>query len=87
MSASAARFGLLDTFRGVWVRGHLDYQRAVEALDVATQSEEEARLKASTAIDDDEMRRTQQGVEQARQRVAEIEARLESQFDRFCGVP
>jgi hypothetical protein len=87
MAANAARCSALDTFRSVWARGHLDYQRAVEALEAATRSAEQVRLVAFASIADREVRRAEQDLECARRRVAEIEAVLEEQFDRFCGVP
>lgn len=57
---------VLETFRGEWIRGHLDYQRAADALEAA--------------------RRANQDVEKAGRHLAEIEASLARQFDRFCGV-
>ncbi len=86
MAATAVRSSVLDTFRGVWVRGRLDYQRAVEALEAAIQAAERVRQVSSASIDSPEVVRADRDVENARRRVAEIEAVLESQFDRFCGV-
>jgi hypothetical protein len=86
MAANAVGCGVLDTFRVVWVRGRLDYQRAAEALEMAIRSAEQLRLGAGGSVDDDEVRRAEQSIESARRRVAEVEALLEMQFDRFCGV-
>ena len=62
----------------------MDYQRAVEALEAAIRSVEQTRTGVGTT--DHEVRRAEENVESARRRVAEIEAALERQFDRFCGV-
>jgi hypothetical protein len=83
MSANVVRCSVLDTFRGEWVRGHLDYQRAADALEAAQQVA--AELRAATALDDETIRRAERNVEDARRRVSEVEARLASHFDRFCG--
>ena len=86
MAANSVRCSVIDTFRSVWARGHLDYQRAVEALEAATRSAEQVRREALGSIADHEVCRAEQDLERAHRRVAEIEAVLEEQFDRFCGV-
>lgn len=83
MSANVVRCSVLDTFRSEWVRGHLDYQRASDALEAAQQVA--AELRAATALDDEAVRRAERNVEDARRRVSEVEARLAAHFDRFCG--
>jgi hypothetical protein len=84
MAANALRFSVLETFRSVWVCGRLDYQRAAEVLEGATRAAEGARAAAGASPDDEEIRRAQQNVETARRRLAEVEAALGAQFDRFC---
>jgi hypothetical protein len=86
MAANVGRCTSLDSFRSEWVRGSLDYQRAVDALDAAKQSVEQARAVAGAGIDDDIARHARETAEHARQRLAEIEAVLERQFNEFCGV-
>jgi exonuclease VII small subunit len=86
MAANAVRRSALDSFRSEWVRGSLDYQRAVDALDAARQSVEQARAVAGAAPDDESARHARETAEHARQRLAEIEAALERQFNEFCGV-
>lgn len=85
MAANAIGRSVLDTFRGVWVRGHLDYLRAVEALEAAIDSAKQAP-GTDLALDEHEVQRSDQNVESARSRLAEIQTTLESQFDRFCGL-
>lgn len=77
---------MLDTFRAVWVRGHLDHQRAVEALEAAIESAKQLRLGTDQSLDEHEVQRAHRNVEIARDRLAEIRATLEAQFDRFCGL-
>ena len=86
MVAKAVGCSLLDTFRAVWVRGHLDCQRAVEALEAAIESAKQVRLRADESLDERDVQKAHQNVEIARDRLAEIEAMLEAQFDRFCGL-
>ncbi|HXX67575.1 MAG TPA: hypothetical protein VEK07_10355 [Polyangiaceae bacterium] len=77
----------LDRFRTEWIRGHLDYQRAAESLEQAQRlwqrTSADAAVAPASAID---LRRAQEGVERARQRLDQIGAVLAEQFDRFCGV-
>jgi hypothetical protein len=84
MAAKAVGCSLLDTFRAVWVRGHLDCQRAVEELEAAIESAKQRR--ADKSLDEHEIQKAHQNVEIARDRLAEIQAMLEAQFDRFCGL-
>jgi hypothetical protein len=86
MRHDTAKLRMLDTFRGEWVRGHLDYQRAAEALEAAQHAAGQARTTEAPAHDNEEARRAEQNVERAGRRLAEIEATLTEQFDRFCGV-
>ena len=83
MSYRVARPSVLDAFRGEWVRGHLDYQRAADALEAARR---EARQVGASNRDREEALRAEQDVERAGRRLAEIEEMLAMQFDRFCGV-
>jgi hypothetical protein len=86
MVAKAVACSPLETFRAVWVRGHLDCQRAVEALEAAIESAKQVR-RADESLDEQELQRAHhQNVEIARDRLAEIQAMLEAQFDRFCGL-
>jgi hypothetical protein len=85
MSANAVRFVALDTFRKEWVCGHLDYQRAAESLEAASQALGRISAAVCTSMDD-EARCAQQEVENARRRLAEVESALQTQFDRFCSV-
>jgi multidrug resistance efflux pump len=86
MAAKAVGCSLLETFRAVWVRGHLDCQRAVEALEAAIESAKQVR-RADASLDEHEVQKAHQNVESARDRLAEIQAMLAAQFDRFCGLP
>lgn len=86
MPHNTAKHNMLDMFRGEWVRGHLDYQRAVEALEAARHAAGKARTIDERAHDSEEARSAEQNVERAGRRLAEIEAALAAQFDRFCGV-
>jgi hypothetical protein len=85
MSYRVAQPAVLDAFRGEWVRGHLDYQRAADALEAARRA---AGQMGATDPERDraEAVRAEQDVEKAGRRLAEIEAMLARQFDRFCGV-
>ncbi len=83
MASGAADRLVLDTFRAVWVRGRLDYQRAVEALEEATLEADRVRA-IDAAASEQHVRRAEERVEHARRRVAETEAALGQQFDRFC---
>jgi hypothetical protein len=83
-------FSALDTFRSEWVNGHLDYYRATQALESAKHAERrarEARAASGAGYDDDAVRHARAIVEAARRNLAEVEAELIGQFDRFCGVP
>ncbi len=85
MSVAAIRLTELDTFRSEWVYGHLDHQRASEALEAARRSCARLRAAANGAVDD-AARCAEEAVELAVRRVSEVEARLAEQFDRFCDV-
>lgn len=76
---------VVETFRDVWVQGHLDHQRAVEALQQAIRAVERLSWSGADAVDDRDMCRAEQNVQSARRQVAEIEAVLQRQFDHFCG--
>jgi hypothetical protein len=85
MPVAAIRFTELDTFRSEWVCGHLDHQRASDALKAARESC--ARLRAAAdAAADEAARCAEEAVELAVRRLLEVEARLAAQFDRFCDV-
>ena len=87
MSAYAGRTTTLDSYRTEWVSGHLDHQRAAEALEAAERAAAEVRAAGSLgASGDDAVRRADSQVERARLRLAEVEAVLSRHFDRFCGV-
>lgn len=86
MSYRGAQPSVLDAFRGEWVRGHLDYQRAADALEAARVVAGQARLASDPALDNEETRRAEEDVERAGRELAEIEATLARLFDRFCGV-
>jgi hypothetical protein len=86
MASNAVRRSSLDNFRSEWVRGSLDYQRAVDALDAARRCAEQAHGVGGAAADDENARRAHDAAEHARRRLAEIEALLERQFNDFCGV-
>ena len=86
MSYRGAERSVLDAFRGEWVRGHLDYQRAADALEAARLAAGQARLASNRAFDTEEALRAEEDVERAGQHLAEIEATLRRLFDRFCGV-
>lgn len=64
----------LRVFREEWVRGHLDHQRAEEAVKAAESRVEQAAGQG--AIDD---------LNEARRHRAQVEAQLVRLFDRFCG--
>ena len=86
MSYRAVYPNVLEPFRVEWVRGHLDYQRAADALLAARCAADELLLTCDHPPDNDEARRAEQVVERAGRRLAEIEAMLAEQFDRFCGM-
>jgi hypothetical protein len=86
MSANVVRCSALDTFRSEWVRGHLDYQRASDALEDAQRAARRLRPATATSIDDEALRRAEQHVEDARRRLSEVEVQLAGHFDRFCGM-
>jgi hypothetical protein len=76
---------LLDSFRDVWIRGRLDYQRASDALDAAIRSAEAMRLEPGVEVDE-QLDVANQCVEAARRRLSEVAFVLEQQFNQFCGV-
>ena len=86
MSANALSCSMLDSFRNVWVCGRLDYQRAAEALEVAEKDAAQARVASPGSSEAPEIAVVEERVESARRRLAEVEAVLERQFDRFCGL-
>jgi hypothetical protein len=86
MATNAVGHRVLDTFRSVWVCGHLDYLRAVEALEAAIESAKQARPGTDVALEEREVQRSDQNVESARSHLAETQTALERQFDRFCGL-
>ncbi|HLK36660.1 MAG TPA: hypothetical protein VKU41_07890 [Polyangiaceae bacterium] len=45
MSVNSLRLRTLDTFRSAWVCGHLDYQRASDALDAARRKDEAEEVR------------------------------------------
>jgi hypothetical protein len=71
---------IIDRFRIEWMSGRIDYQRAAERV-------EDARRAWQRASDDsvERLRRAQDDVDHALQRLDEIRAVLDEQFDRFCG--
>jgi hypothetical protein len=79
-----ARVSPLDTFRSEWVCGHLDYQRAADELEATRQVARQLRI--AEGISNDEVRRAEEDVENARRRLSEVGAILAERFDRFCGV-
>jgi hypothetical protein len=85
MAENTVRYALLASFRDVWVTGRLDYQRAADALEAAIRSVEAMRREAGARIDE-QLQLAEQGVEDARRRLSEIEGVLERQFNSFCGV-
>ncbi|HXX67508.1 MAG TPA: hypothetical protein VEK07_10020 [Polyangiaceae bacterium] len=82
---SGVEQGRLHGFRVEWVHGHLDTQRATEALEAAQRDWQRVRDGAGVHFDDEELRRTQHGVDAASERLAQVKAVLAEQFDRFCG--
>ncbi|MDP9002503.1 MAG: hypothetical protein M3O46_20625 [Myxococcota bacterium] len=86
MAANAAPSSTLDTFRDVWVRGRLAYQRAFESLEEATLCAAQALAVAGASVDDEAVRGAELNAENARRCLAEVEAALERQFDLFCGL-
>jgi hypothetical protein len=79
MGVHAIAGGGLATFREEWVSGHLDRLRAAEAV-------ESARQAVHVAEPGEAAGRAAAQVESALQRLAEIEATLVRQFNRFCGL-
>ncbi|HZU85202.1 MAG TPA: hypothetical protein VE987_19855 [Polyangiaceae bacterium] len=75
-----------DGFRREWVLGHLDHQRAADALESARRIAAATRAAAGAVADPAEVRRAEQRVQEALRRLAEIESILAGQFDRFCGL-
>jgi hypothetical protein len=86
MAAKAIQRSMLDAFRREWVCGHLDYQRAAEALEAARRDAASKRAAAIDPIADDAVRSADAVVEEAHRRLGEIEAILAEVFDRFCGL-
>ena len=74
-----ADHGPLAGFRSTWVTGHLDHQRALDALEYA-------RAAAGTAVGEDATHQARAAVEHAAARLAQVEAALIGQFNRFCGI-
>jgi hypothetical protein len=87
MSASGSHWSALATFRKEWVRGHLDHQRAAEALEQARQVEKQVRASIAASADDEAARRAEENVAHAQRRLTEVAVLLALQFDRFCGLP
>jgi hypothetical protein len=81
--AASTRFCDLDAFRREWVSGHLDYQRAADALELARRMAA-AICKGTDRADPDELHRAEQRIEEARRRLSDIASFLGMQFDRFC---
>ncbi len=81
--ATQSRFHDFSAFRREWVCGHLDYQRAAEALESARRKAE-GLCRASISADSEEVRRAHEHVDEARRHLANIEVLLAEQFDRFC---
>lgn len=86
MAVNPVRSSTLDTFRNVWVRGRLAYQRAVDSLEEATLSAVRARAVPGASVNDEAVRGAELNLENARQCLANVEAALERQFDLFCGL-
>lgn len=82
---SGVERGRLHGFRAEWVHGHLDTQRATEALEAARRDWQRVRDVDDAQFDDEDLRRTQTGVDAASERLAQVKAVLAEQFDRFCG--
>jgi hypothetical protein len=70
--------GGLAKFRAEWVSGHLDRLRAFDAVQLAK--------NAVDAATGDAVRHAEAEVEGAVRRLAEVEAVLVGQFNRFCGI-
>lgn len=83
--ANAPEQAILHLFRTEWVHGHLDTQRAAEALEAAQRAWSRVRETADSSRDVEELRKIQDTVEAATQRLAQVKAVLAEQFDRFCG--
>jgi hypothetical protein len=84
--AAQTRFHDFSAFRREWVLGHLDYQRAADALESARRKVEGLSRASSAGADSDEARRAHEHVEEARRRLSNIEVLLAQQFDRFCSA-
>ena len=83
MSANAvAHRAGFDVFRKAWVSGHLDYQRAAEALETAIQH----RALSGESAEADAARRADEEIDRARRHLAEVESIVGEHFDRFCGL-
>jgi len=78
MGAHGIQVAGLSVFRAEWVAGHLDRLRAFDAL-------QSARRAADTATGD-AAKRAEAAVADALERLAEVEATLAGQFNRFCGI-
>ena len=79
MGAHGIQVAGLAVFRAEWVSGHLDRLRAFDAL-------QSARGAADLAGSGDAAGRAQAAVADALKRLAEVEATLAGQFNRFCGI-
>jgi hypothetical protein len=69
--------------RREWVCGHLDYQRAVDALQMAQQKASEAASSHTAA---GALQAVERELAEAQFRIAELAIVLAERFDRFCGV-
>jgi hypothetical protein len=79
MGANGLHAGGLATFRAAWVTGHLDRLRAFDALQLAKRA-------LDAAAGNDAVRSAEAELEGALTRLAEVEAALIGQFNRFCGI-
>jgi hypothetical protein len=79
MGANGIHATGLAAFRTEWVSGHLDRLRAFDTLQLA-------RLAVEAATGRDALRRAEAELESALQRLADVEATLLEQFNRFCGI-
>lgn len=80
MAINPIEQSIIDRFRVEWISGRVDYQRAAERV-------EDARRAWQRTSDDsvERLRRAQDDVDHALQRLDELRAVLDEQFDRFCG--
>lgn len=76
----------LERFRADWIGGHLDHQRAEEALAEATHTWEQVQEDPALRNDADTLRRRKLEVADAQRRLAEVDAALAEKFDKFCGL-